>query len=182
VSLLRDRLGDRFHAAAVVRSPGPRLLSQWRHFQDSNLVEQVGAELGYVRHLEGYASIAHHVTDANRLCFVHAANMLNAIVEESRLCRVFRCEDLTGSPRAFREFVAHLSGGRIDLPDDLAEQIVRRPAVRAHGGGGKGNAIDQRWQVEILRAIVRPEAAALYTGLGYEMPAWWTGATRARAA
>lgn len=180
VARLREAMGDRFHAAAVVRAPGPRLLSQLRLFEDGGYAGWEGLE--YVRTLPGFAGVARHVTDARRVCFVHAANMLNAIVDESRLCRVFRCEDLTASPGAFREFVAHLSGGRVEVPDALTEQIVNRPRVGAHGRGGAALAIDQDWQVEILRAVVRPESMALYAGLGYETPEWWAGGAAARAA
>jgi hypothetical protein len=171
VARLREAMGDRFHAAAVVRSPGPRLLSQLRLFEDGGYAGWEG--LDYVRDLPGFAAVARHVTDRKRVCFVHAANMLNAIVDESRLCRVFRCEDLTASPRAFQEFVAHLSGGRVEVSDAIAEQILSQPRVGAHGGRGNPLAIDQAWQVEVLRAIVRPESMALYSGLGYETPDWW---------
>ncbi len=181
VPVLKEHLGEAFRAAVLVRAPGPRLLSQLRLFAQFNYSEKGWSDLDYIEKLEGYTAIAHLVTDWKRRLFVHGANMLNAILLEAPLGPMFRCEDLTSSPQAFQRLVEHLSAGQIAVSPESAEQIVKMPALNVHGKRGPKVAVEEDWQVEILRAIVRPQAMAFYAGLEYEMPEWW-GETPSRAA
>jgi hypothetical protein len=174
VPVLRDWFGDRIHTAAVVRHPEKRLLSQLRLFEEFDFSEQAWGKLDYIAGLTGFDKISHLVTGRERHCFVHAANMLNNVIEEHRHCRVFRSEDLTTDPQAFGTFISHISGATVTATDEFVSIVMSRRRINAHRGTGiNGDRIAAEWQRAILRAIVKPEAWTLYQQFGYELPLAW---------
>lgn len=169
---LRRAFGERFEAAILVREPEPRLISQVSFFEARGFDETLWTGVDYVRTLPGAEQVRHLLDEPEMRFFAHGANMLNAICEEAPLARVVRTEDLTSDAEMLAEFAEFLSGGRRRVePREVAPFVNRRP-VNSHRKPGV--ALDQEWQLEILRAILREETFTLYEDLGYTMPASWS--------
>jgi hypothetical protein len=150
----------RFRAAVVVREPIARFLShiamvdQWAPARIWNLahIDAVCAENG----------LPPPTTYRERL-WMHAAQSLNAIVDEKNE-RVYRAEDLTSSADSLVDFVSYLTSD--DVHDaNWATAAVQRSPTNRHGNALAKTLLPT--QAEILRAIVAPDAWALYENLGY---------------
>src|SRR5262249_28982767 len=126
---LKETFGDSFQAAAVIRDPVKRLLSQISLFEHGNYSEKGWGDLDYLRHLPGFERVYRYYPDRKKRFFMHAANLLNAVLEERQHCLLFRMEDLTTRPESLCELVRHLSGGKLAVAPAWAEQILARPAV-----------------------------------------------------
>jgi len=93
VAECRHLFGDKFNTAVVIREPISRLHSQLALYQDFE-----GLRVWDVDYLDAVLTRTGIVLapgDYESRLFVHAANMLNAILEEHEVGRVYRCEDLT---------------------------------------------------------------------------------------
>lgn len=153
----------RFEAAVVVREPLARFLAhtaavdRWApaRIWDLSEIDAVCVERGLPRPR----------TYRERL-WVHAAQSLNAIVDESAE-RVFRCEDLMSSAEHLAGFVSHLTGGEIEDLGWAADAVGRA----ANSSGPAMRSELTHAQLAVLRAMVKPEAWAHYESLGYEIPA-----------
>jgi hypothetical protein len=95
---------------------------------------------------------------------VHAACMLNVILEERPLGPVVRMEDLVSRPEALQKLVATLSGGTIAAAAAWAQRAVSEPPLARHSSG-EGFT---RYELDALERVVKPEAWAEYRELGYD--------------
>ena len=168
---LRAAYGQRFNAAVVTRDPMPRFRSQMRLFY--RWEQYRPWDLGYIDSIIGERDIP--LPDpsayANRFV-VHAANMLNAIVDERAVGRVYRAEDITTSPAALGDLVCDLTRGKV-VPDKtwLEAAILRKP-THVHSSWGEAPERElQDWEIEVVRHVVSREAWRAYEELGYETPA-----------
>jgi len=174
VPRLQAKFGKRFRCAGLVRSPAPRLRSQLALFATHNYSPQAWPNMEYVDCLAGFARVAGTVRSYEQLMFVHAVNMLNAVLEEQELFPLYRLEDLSTNPAALRGFIDHLSGGCIDVDDAFLAWAQSLGSPNSHVAlAGKAPRPFEDWQVDVIRAILRPEAVEAYQGLGYEIPDDW---------
>jgi len=180
VPQLQDYFGERFRAAAVIREPVQRLLSQISLFERQNYSDRVWNDVDRVRDLPGFRRVAQYYPDRQKRFFMYAADKLNSILREQQYCPVFRMEDLTTSPEALCQLVRWLAGGRFAVDSTWAREMVARPAVNRHRHGAFQPTLSEPWQFEVLDALVRPEAREAYRQHGYAMPDDW-GACRTAA-
>ena len=167
VPAIRDAFGDHFRCAVLVRDPLPRIRSQLALFE---AFRQFPAwDLEYIKETIDRHGIILPSEDPQDAMFVHAANMLNAIVEEQELGAVFRSEDITSSPDALADFINVLTNGKVCLDRDWLEQAVRQPRVSQHADDNSEWELDP-WQFDALRKVVWPEAWEAYEKLGYANP------------
>jgi hypothetical protein len=164
---VQQALGDQFRAAVVVREPLPRLRSQLALMEyfadlpgawDVDQLNGLSAVLGY---------------DVAKLPYqtklrIHAANMLNAIVEEVNVGPVFRIEDVGSNAQSLAHLVDFISGGEIIATSGWLDLALRLPRVNSHAARLTSQITEQ--DLDFVRKIVRPEAWALYRDLGYPMP------------
>lgn len=180
VPRLRARFGARFRCAGLVRSPAPRLRSQLALFETNHYSAAAWPNMEYVESLRGYARIAAHVRSYDRLMFVHAVNMLNAVIEEQELFPLFRLEDLSTCPASLRAFIRHISAGRVEVTEDYVTWAQNQGAPNSHVAlAGRRPRSFQPWQIEVIRTILRPEAILAYRALGYELPDDWLSSAAA---
>ncbi len=174
VPALRAEFGERFNAVVIVREPLARFRSQmhlfhrWKQYQpwDISHVDAIIEQRG-VRLPNPSAYTDRFV--------VHAARMLDTIVDDSAVGRIYRAEDITSSSSELGELVAELTRERV-APDQhwLQAAVSRKPeATHAHsswGDASAGELLD--WQVDVIRRVVSPKAWEAYAELGYQKPAF----------
>jgi hypothetical protein len=170
---LRAYYGDSFNAVVLVREPRARLMSQLALFVKQRNDTPQAEALSYIRHIRGYDVVAESIHNLQRMQFVHAVNMLNAIQPESTIGRVFRLEDIATDPEMLRELIAELSGGTWNVSQEFAAQAIAMPAFNRHRSAVQLPIEFEPWQIDVLRNIVEPETWDCYRVLGYEPPAAW---------
>jgi hypothetical protein len=124
-------------------------------------------DLDYV---EGLAE-AHGLSlggDLRARMFVHAANMLNAIVEECEIGPVFRVRDITTDPDALEAFITTLTAGAVALNRDWLRRAVQQPRANRHNQDGLREL--GPWEIDVLSRLVLREAWDAYEELGYQRP------------
>ena len=167
----RRIFGQKFNAAVVVREPMQRLRSQMALYRDFE-----GMRAWNVDYLAGVIARAQvslpEDTYENRL-FVHAVNMLNAVLEEREVGSIYRCEDLTSSGDALGGFVEEITRGKVSPSGEWLESAVQFQRVNVHAGGGRLDL--NEWQAEVMRKVVDPRAWEVYESLGYLRPDFISG-------
>jgi hypothetical protein len=167
IPVLRHLLGNRFVSAVVVRDPIPRLKSQFALFEQyAGTRHWTG--LDYLDPMLDRVGLKKEDATYKELLVLHGANSLNSIIEEQRVGRIFRSEDLTSNPDTLVDLVAELSRGAILASDEwVATAIALSPAnVRI---GADPRPLND-WHKQVIRAVVDPAAWELYEQLGYERP------------
>jgi hypothetical protein len=114
--------------------------------------------------------------------FIHAVNMLNAVLEEQTLFPLYRLEDLSTKPAALKSFLAYISAGRVEADEAYLRWAQSLGAPNSHVRRVGGQRAFEPWQLEVVRAILRPETVVAYRALGYEIPDDWLPARLALAA
>jgi hypothetical protein len=161
---LRRVFEDRFNAAVVVREPMARLRSQLGVFHQFERQEHW--DLAYLEELIPATGV---ILPSSGYCwrfFVHAANMLNAILEEVEVGRVYRAEDLTRNTDILCEFVDEITRGKVSPDAQWLRSSVEIPHLNPHTQGLPPMEFDD-WQVDVIRKVVRPRAWELYERMGY---------------
>jgi hypothetical protein len=183
VPRLQAELGKRFHCAGLVRSPAPRLQSQLALFATHNYSPRAWPKMEYVRDLPGFARVASKVRGYRQLMFVHAVNMLNAVLEEQQFFPLYRLEDLSSSATALRGFIDYLSGGQVDVDEAFLAWAHSLGTPNSHVALERKSVqpLDD-WQLDVVRAILRPAAVNAYEALGYEIPDDWIERAHSAAA
>jgi hypothetical protein len=162
---LRRVFRDGFGCAVMVRDPLPRLKSQFSLFR-KNAESRAWGDLGYLDpQIRDTGLDPAELSYEDKLTF-HGANMLNAILDERAVGRVFRIEDLTTNPAVLLELVDEITNGKVPHNEAWAERIVGTPAVNRHKEGE--DAPFDEIQRRAIRTCVRPEAWAAYLELGYD--------------
>jgi hypothetical protein len=166
VPAIRDRLADRFRCVVVVRNPLPRFASQVALF-NNYLGSPVWGDMLYLDPILSEKGLDIKRFSYEELFIFHAANMLNAIVEEKEIGAVYRSEDLTSDPSAFADFVQYLVGDVIARDEEWAARVVAKPAVNRHRTASKATLTELERLA--LSTCVRQETWAAYRGLGYQI-------------
>jgi hypothetical protein len=183
VPRLQAKFGKRFRCAGLVRSPAPRLRSQLALFATHNYSPRAWPNMEYVDRLPGFARVAGMVRSYEQLMFVHAVNMLNAVIEEQKLFPLYRLEDLSANAAALSGFIDHISGGCIEADEMYLTWAQSLGAPNSHVSmAGKAPRPFEDWQLDVIRAILHPEAIEAYQDLGYEIPDDWIESPAVRAA
>ena len=164
---LRRSLGDRFNAAVVVREPISRLHSQLALF--TKFEKYQTWDIAYVDGVIARTGITLPNNDYRCRFFVHAANMLNAVLEEREVGRVYRSEDLTQREAQLGGFVEEIGRGKVSPSADWLRSAIRTPRVNSHVGPDHDRQFAD-WQVDVIRRVVDPRSWEIYQALGY--PSW----------
>ncbi|HLK11865.1 MAG TPA: glycosyltransferase [Candidatus Binatia bacterium] len=175
---LRRRFGPRFNAAVVVRDPLPRLRSQLALFEEFAAHETW--DLAYVDGLIARCGVRLPASDYRCRFFVHAANMLNAILEEGAVGRIFRSEDLTGDADALGAFVEEITRGTVRPEAEWLKAAVGGRRINVHAGSRPPQRLED-WQIEVVHRVVDPRSWERYEALGYAPRAAFFGAAEAGA-
>ena len=165
ISDIRETFGDRFRSAVLVRDPLPRLRSELAYFKRTASVTTVNLD-----YLEGMLPEALRLLPTGAYperLFVHATNMLNAVVEEIEVGPIFRMEDVTNDAGKLRALLAHVTAETVEPPTGWAEAAVRSEPTNRHNSEPPRPLVD--WQLAVLKSVVRPKAVAIYRYLGYDM-------------
>jgi hypothetical protein len=165
---LREAFGDALACAVLVRDPLPRVRSQMAVFDEFRGFSIW--DLDPVTRLAEAAGVTLPPGDVRSRMFVHAANMLNAIVEEREVGPVFRTEDITSVPDRLAAFITTLTAGTVPLGREWLQGVIARPRTNRHHEGGEHEWTS--WEIDVLRSVVRPEAWAAYVDLGYSRPSF----------
>jgi hypothetical protein len=182
VGRLKKAFGPRLRCAGLVRAPVPRLRSQLALFEYHGYSPKAWPNMDYVDSLPGFSRIAVHARSYQRLMFIHAVNMLNAVLEEQTLFPLYRLEDLSTKPAALKSFLAYISAGRVEADEAYLRWAQSLGAPNSHVRRVGGQRAFEPWQLEVVRAILRPETVVAYRALGYEIPDDWLPARLALAA
>jgi hypothetical protein len=165
LAALRKEFGDNFGCAVVVRDPLPRIRSQIALFESFN--NKGWGDLSYIDAIcEKKGLLSKSVSYEQRL-FLHAANMLNAILEEREIAPVYRIEDLTSNPEALCSLVTNITNGKVFASIDWAQESIRRGRINAHIRNSA--AAFDAWQRRALEMVVKLETWEAYKALGYEV-------------
>ena len=168
----RRSFGDKFNAAVVVREPIPRLHSQLALYQDFEGVRAWNVE--YVDAVLDRTSIVVAPEDYQSRLFVHAANMLNAVLEEREVGKLYRCEDLTSNTNVLGEFVEEITRGKVSPASDWLQSAIQTKKVNVHAASRPRRELDD-WQMDVVRKVVNPRAWDIYESLGYARPEFARG-------
>lgn len=163
---LRASFGESFSAAVLVRDPLPRLNSQmalFRRYKDFSVWD-----LSYTDEIIRSKGILLPQKDEEHKMFVHAANMLNAILQEKDLGTVYRMEDLVSSPDVLCCLAEELTGGQVSLNIDWATHALATGKINRHSLAPQPSPED--WQIDVLRRVVDAGAWDSYKALGYAVP------------
>jgi hypothetical protein len=165
---IRRALESRFNAVVVVRDPMPRLHSQLALFE--RFQPHHAWDLDYTDAVVARAGVRLPSRDYRCRFFVHAVNMLNAILEEIEVGKVFRAEDLTYHAQTLGEFVEEITRGKVSPSPDWLRAAIATPKINAHRWHQDLPEFEE-WQAEAIRKVVDPRAWDLYEELGYPRPA-----------
>jgi hypothetical protein len=162
VEAVRTLFGDQFNAVVLVREPMARLRSQVALFKQANYRGWAG--LDYVEPLAKAAGFDPSKLTIEQMHFIHGANMLNAIIKEKSIGKIYRCEDVTSDPSYLVDILLELTGETVAFTPAWAAAAVASKKVNAHSANQTGwNAFEAR----IIRSVVKTEAWEEYYSLGY---------------
>jgi len=164
---LRRSLANHFNAAVVVREPIPRLHSQLALF--ARFEKHRSWDIGYVDGVISRTGIILPADNYRYRFFVHAVNMLNAILEEREVGRVYRSEDLTQRTETLGDFVEEITCGAVSPGAGWLRSAIETPPLNRHAEPHQEPKFVD-WQVEVIRRVVDPRAWEIYEALGY--PPW----------
>jgi hypothetical protein len=176
IPALRLAFDQLFNAAVVVREPIPRLRSQLALFERYKDVEgsTTAWDLGYIDSLIEHCKIALPRDDFRFRFFVHAANMLNAILEEREVGKIYRSEDLTSDTSVLGDFVDEITRARVRPSSEWLDAAIQIHPVNPHAESS-GQRQFEAWEIDVIRKVVDPRAWEMYERLGYTRPVFVRG-------
>src|SRR5579871_4743650 len=164
---LKQILGKHFNSAVVVREPVGRLRSQLALF--AKFQKYRTWDIGYIESIIPRKRVVLPADTYECRFFVHAANMLNAILEEKSVGRIFRSEDLTKWPECLGDFVEEITGGEVSPNMEWLRSAIARPRLNIHRHQPARQPFEN-WQLDVIQKVVEPESWEIYETLGY--PPW----------
>ena len=163
----RRSFGNKFNAAVVVRDPISRVHSQLALYQD---FEGFRAwDLDYLDPVISRTGIALDRGNYASRFFIHAANMLNAVMEERSVGKLYRSEDLTSNSEVLGEFVEELTRGKVSPASDWLQSAIQSKKVNVHAARRPRRELGD-WEIDVIRRVVDPQAWEVYESLGYTSP------------
>ena len=173
----RRVFGHKFNAAVVVREPISRMRSQIALHRDFEGLQVF--DLSYLDAVLERTGIAVESGDYKSRLFVHAANMLNAVLEEREVGKIYRSEDLTSDGEVLGEFVEEITRGKVSPDSGWLKAALETKKVNVHAGRYPPRESDDR-QIDVIRRVVDPRAWDAYESLGYERPEFAGGCAPTR--
>ncbi len=164
---IRQLLGDRFNAAVVVRDPLPRLKSTISHFQLDSEYKLYNVD--YIDDIIKNRNLVLPHNDYAEKLFVHGVNMLNAVIEEANVGKIYRSEDLTTNGSILSEFIEEITRGAIKTESELLDTMLKIGRVNVHV---KKEIQFDDWQIDIIKSVVSDKAWELYANVGYDKPSF----------
>jgi hypothetical protein len=164
---LRRALGEKFNAAVVVREPIARIHSQLALFEEFSAYN--AWDLNYVEGVISASGVTLPADNYSHRYFVHAVNMLNAILDEQPVGKIYRSEDLTGSPKALGGFVEELTRGKVSPDAGYLQAAIGCKKVNVHAGNKSRRPLSD-WQTDVVKKVVNPKSWDAYEALGYSRP------------
>lgn len=168
----RRNFGDKFSATVVVREPMLRIYSQLALFREAEGFEPWNLE-GMDCVMSG-RGLTLDLNDYRSKFFVHAANMLNAILEEWDVGQIYRSEDLTQDPEVLGDFVERITGGKVSPGTEWLQSAIEAEPINVHAGKYPHELLDE-WQSDVIRKVVDPRSWEVYEELGYPRPEFVRG-------
>ena len=129
----RRMFGDKFNSAVVVREPISRLRSHGGPVSTTLKSAASWTPTTWTPSCPARASQCAPEDYRSRL-FVHAANMLNAILDEGEVGKIYRCEDLTSNCQVLGEFVEEITRGKVSPDSAWLESAIHTKKVNVHAG------------------------------------------------
>jgi hypothetical protein len=163
---IQEHYGDAFRCAVLVRDPLPRLMSHLALASQYPEPRRIYGDLSYLN--DRFPTIVKQLPggDYQGLIFLHAANLLNAIVDEVSVGPIWRMEDLTSNPTGLIGAADYLTSNSVAAPTDWARKWTEGRKLNRHAA----TAIDfNSWQRRVLASAVHPDAVAAYRAIGYDM-------------
>jgi hypothetical protein len=166
IQSIKQHYGDAFRCAVLVRDPFCRLLSQLAIFSQYSDPRLTYGDLSYLNDKFPEAVKQLPGGEHEELLFLHAANMLNSIIDETSAGPIWRMEDLTANPTELINAANYLTTHSVAPPADWAKKWAGYRKLNQHAE----MTIDfSSWQRRALRSTVLPEAITAYRALGYDM-------------
>jgi hypothetical protein len=163
---IKEYYGEAFRCAVLVRDPLRRLVSQLSLFPKNPDPRRIYGDLSYLNDKFPEAVKQLPSGEYQELLFLHAVNLLNAIVDEASVGPIWRMEDLTTAPLELINAVDYLTSSSVAPPVDWARKWTEHRKLNQHAEA----AIDfNGWQRRVIASAVLPQAIAAYRALGYEM-------------
>jgi len=164
---IRQLLGDKFNAAVVIREPIPRLKSTLSLFQRFEKRQMYNVD--YVDDIIKNNNLTLPHNDYGDKLFVHGVNMLNSIVEETNVGKIYRSEDLTTNKSTLFEFIEEITRGKIKTEPELLSNMLKIDRINKH----VQNEIQfEDWQIDVIKSVVSDKAWELYSKCGYDKPSF----------
>jgi hypothetical protein len=164
---LRRSFAEGFNAAVVVREPIPRLHSQLALFEEFEAYKTW--DVNYVDGVISRAGVVLPADDYRTRFFVHAANMLNAILEEREVGRIYRSEDLTRCAEVLGDFVEEITLSKVSPSAAWLQSAIETKRINAHKGHGQHRTLTD-WEIDVIRKVVDTRSWEIYEALGYPRP------------
>jgi len=166
IAELRAHYGARFSTAILVRDPLPRLRSQVA--LSRKLQSGAAWDKPYYDRVAQSAGLDPAQLTYEDSTVVHAADMLNRILEERQFGPVFTLESLAQSRTRLSELLLHLTRGRVTPTREWLDHVGTLPAQNQHQAEASAPLTDR--ELRIADRIFRPEARECYRQLGYHVP------------
>jgi hypothetical protein len=168
----RRIFGEKFNAAVVVREPIARLRSQLALYEDAKGVRMWNID--YLDAILSRTGIVVAPEDYKSRLFVHATNMLTAILDERDVGRIYRSEDLTSNSEVLGEFVEEITLGKISPAAEWLQSAMETRKVNVHAGQCPRRELSD-WEIDVIRKVVDPRVWEMYESLGYTRPEFAAG-------
>jgi len=162
---LRNKFGNKFNAAVLVREPISRLKSQVGFFTEKLTYKLWNID--YIDDIIKTKNLGLPKNDYEHKLFVHGANMLNAIIDEVNVGKIFKSEDLTTNYNVFRTFVQEITNDKVSVDEELFSKILKIERINIHR---KTGIKFEDWQIDVIKKVVDEKAWKLYSELGYSKP------------
>jgi hypothetical protein len=167
---LRSTFGNQFNAVVLVRQPMRRLVSQMALFERLKAFETW--DVSYLDwHIEQKRLVLPNPSDYGSKLFVHGASMLNSILAERSVGKIYRAEDLTSRAESLGDVVRELTREKVVPDTEWLNQAIQTHKVNPHATN-RGGAELAEWQIEVLRRVVTPQTWEAYAELGYAPPSF----------
>lgn len=162
---IRQLLGDKFNAVVVIREPISRLKSELSHFKKYE--KRRSYNIDYVDDVIKNNNITLPNNAYRHRLFVHGVNMLNAIVDETNVGKIYRSEDLTTNKSILGELIEEITRGKVKTDSELLSNMLKIDRVNIHI---KREIQFHDWQIDVIKSVVSNKAWELYSKLGYDKP------------
>jgi len=167
IPYLQEQFGSHFSAVTLVRDPYHRFFSmlsavRWNQGMDN--------DYSYIDDLVDRLGIDIPLTWDNRM-LIHAANMLNAIIDEKKLVgdRIYRMEDLVKNKEKLSELIQDISNNLIIPDEEWLDSAIAIKPINSHRKKLKEQILLSSQEKEVVLTVFDKKAQTIYENLGYDI-------------